>query len=159
MADGIHLDVPGWRRLHLTALVLEVNGVLAVDGQLLPAVPPRIAGLRRLFGVHLVSADTYGRLAEIATRLDVEALRLRPGDETAQKAGFVRELGPDSVVAIGNGMSDVGMLRWAGLGIGVLGQEGAVMAAIQVADVVVGSTNEALDLLLSPIRLVATLRR
>lgn len=130
-----------------------------MDGHVLPEVRGRIGALRSRLVVHLVSADTYGRLAEIAAELDVQATRLRPGDETAQKAAFVRELGAESVAAIGNGASDVGMLRWAGLGIGALGHEGAAVAAIQVADIVVGSANQALDLLLNPVRLAATLRR
>lgn len=159
MTEGIVLDVPGWRRLHLTALVLDVNGVLALDGHLLPAVPGRIAELRRVLAVYLLSADTHGRLDEVAAALEIEARRLRPGGEAEQKAEFVRNLGPDSIAAIGNGANDVGMLREAGLGIAVLGHEGAAVVALQAADVLVGSVHEALDLLLRPARLVATLRR
>jgi P-type E1-E2 ATPase len=155
----IELEIPGWKSLHLGALVLDVNGVLAVDGRLLPKVRNRIAGLRSRLEVHLLSADTYGGLERISRALGVAATRLAPGgDEVEQKARFVRGLG-SGVVAVGNGANDVGMLREASLGIAVLGQEGLAAPTLEACDVLVGSVQEALDLLIRPTRLVATLRR
>jgi len=62
------------------------------------------------------------------------------------------------VVAIGNGANDAAMLQEAALGIAVLGPEGLAAEALLAADVVVASIEDALDLLLRPHRLVATLR-
>jgi P-type E1-E2 ATPase len=159
MAEGIGLDIPGWKRLSLRQLVLDVNGVLALDGELVPAVQERVTALGHVLDIHLLSADTYGYLSDIAAGLSVRMTRLRPGDEAAQKAAFVRGLGAATVVAIGNGANDIAMLREAELGVAVLGFEGAAAAALLAADVVTGSVHEALDLLLRPTRLVATLRR
>ena len=64
-----------------------------------------------------------------------------------------------SVVAIGNGANDVSMLRAAALGIVVVGPEGLATEAIAAATIVTLSIADALDLLLNPKRLVATLRR
>ena len=50
------------------------------------------------------------------------------------------------------------MLQEAALGIAVLGPEGLAAEALLAADVVVASIEDALDLLLRPHRLVATLR-
>jgi len=50
-------------------------------------------------------------------------------------------------------------LRAAALGICVLGAEGAAGAAVLAADIVVPDPLTALDLLLHPDRVVATLRR
>ena len=50
------------------------------------------------------------------------------------------------------------MLREAALGIAVVGGEGAAAAALREADVVVTDVLAALDLLLNPRRLMATLR-
>jgi soluble P-type ATPase len=61
-------------------------------------------------------------------------------------------------VAIGNGRNDVNMLAEAALGIAVMGPEGTSSEAVRAADVVVMSINEALDVLLHPERLKATLR-
>ncbi len=152
--------IPGWRELRLNEAVLDVNGTLSLDGILLPGVAERVTRLRATLAVHLLSADTHGTLEAIARELGVAGVRLRPGEpEPEQKAAYVRQLGPDSVVAIGNGNNDVGMLREAALGIVVLGPEGLAVPALVAADVVTRSATDALDLLLVPRRLIATLRR
>jgi soluble P-type ATPase len=108
----------------------------------------------------LLSADTHGGLAAIGEQLAVPAVRLRPGEsEVDQKAAYVRELGAGEVAAIGNGANDVGMLQAAALAIAVLGPEGLAVGAFEYAAIVVASPNDALDLLLHPRRLAATLRR
>jgi hypothetical protein len=72
--------------------------------------------------VRLLSADTFGRLDNIAGELGVAAQRLVRGEpEAQQKARVVQELGAERTIAIGNGANDVGMLEEAALGIAVLG--------------------------------------
>lgn len=132
---------------------------MALDGAVLPGVRERVAQLRPVLTVHLVSADTQGTLAAVAEDLGVIPHRLGPGDEGEQKAALVGRLGADRVVAIGNGANDAQMLERAALGIAVLGPEGLAVPCLQAADVVVGDILAALDLLLFPRRLVATLRR
>ncbi len=61
--------------------------MLALDGRLLPA---RVAALHEMLNVHLVSADTYGMLVEVAEKVVAEAIRLQPGGEAEQKAAFLR---------------------------------------------------------------------
>jgi len=156
----LQISVPGWDNLHLAHLVLDVNGTLAHDGVLLPGVAERIERLRQDLTVHLLSADTHGRLDEVGQQLGLTGIRLRPGEpEPEQKAAYVRQLGPAAVVAIGNGANDVDMLREAVLGIVVLGSEGTAVEAFLVADVLAASIGDALDLLTNPKRLIATLRR
>jgi soluble P-type ATPase len=50
------------------------------------------------------------------------------------------------------------MLREAVLGIAVVGREGAAGVTVRAAEIVVTRIQDALDLLLMPTRLVATLR-
>ncbi|OPZ75388.1 MAG: hypothetical protein BWY80_00175 [Firmicutes bacterium ADurb.Bin456] len=76
-----------------------------------------------------------------------------------EKGEYVRTLGPESVIAMGNGTNDALMLERSALGIAVVGPEGASTAALQKADLVVASIISGLDLLLNPKRLVATLRK
>jgi soluble P-type ATPase len=71
---------------------------------------------------------------------------------------YVQQLGPDHVIAFGNGINDTSMLRLAMLGIAVLTTEGVAIRALQAADVLVHSPLDAIDLLLKPKRLIATLR-
>jgi P-type E1-E2 ATPase len=155
----LEVDVPGWQRLRLDELVLDVNGTLTCDGVLLPGVRERVAAMRSILEVRLLSADTFGRLESIAAELGVAAQRLAHGEpEAPQKARFVRDLGAERVVAIGNGANDVAMLSEAALGIAVLGPEGLAVPALLAADVLVASIDDALELLLNPKRLIATWR-
>lgn len=154
----ICLDIPGRGTIELEHLVLDLNGTIALDGEVRVGVPERLAALLEKLHIHLVTADTQGRAAVIAEQLQVRRVLVIPGDEADQKRALVEQLGAEQVVAIGNGANDAGMLRAAALGIVVLGPEGLAVEALQAADVV-ATIQDALDLLLYPRRLVATLRR
>lgn len=151
----IAVEIPGRGQLELSHLVLDVNGTLTARGELLDGVAERLAGLREALTVHLLSADTFGTLAEVAAALGAEPCSVRTGEE---KASFLAELGADRCAAVGNGANDVPMLEAAALAIAVLGPEGAAGASLRVAHVVCCSILDALDLLLDGRSLVATLR-
>lgn len=155
----IRAEIPGWQTLELSHLVLDLNGTIALDGKVLPGVAERLSNLSKVLTVHLATADTQGQAAQNAERLGLHLFRTGPGDEAGQKMSLVAQLGPAQTVAIGNGANDTRMLAVAGLGIAVLGSEGLTTIALQAADVVVGRIEDALDLLLWPQRLIATLRR
>ena len=61
-------------------------------------------------------------------------------------------------MAIGNGNNDREMLEGAGISVAVLGKEGCSAKTLAVADILVPSIEDGLDLLLKPHRLKATLR-
>ena len=155
----IRLEIPGWGACELEHLVLDLNGTVALDGQMIPGVDGRAEFLSTHLVVHLVTADTHGKAEETSQRLRGRLVCIRPRHEASQKQALVERLGAGQVVAIGNGANDARMLSAAKLGIGVLGREGLAVETLQSADLVVGRIEDALDLLLHPRRLVATLRR
>ena len=156
----IELQIPGRGIIELDYAVFDVNGTLAVDGQLIKGVEPLIAQLRGKLDVRLLTADTHGKQVEIDRQLKFAADRLKPGGyEREQKADYVRSLEAHKVVAIGNGGNDVDMLKVAALGIAVIGHEGAAFEVLSAADVVTHNIFDAIGLLLYPKRLIATLRR
>jgi soluble P-type ATPase len=67
-------------------------------------------------------------------------------------------MGAERVVAIGNGRNDRLMLEAAALGIAVIGDEGIAAEAASASDIVTRHIRDALQLLLEPRRLVASLR-
>jgi soluble P-type ATPase len=67
-------------------------------------------------------------------------------------------MGPDKVVALGNGNNDRKLLAAARVGIAVAEREGCAVEAIVAANILVRSAVDGLDLLLNPKRLKATLR-
>jgi len=154
----IELNIPGRGTLQLAHVVLDVNGTIARDGRLLDKVAKPLEALRDRLTIHLLTADTYGKQDNIDLMLGMHATSLKPGDESDQKAEYVRQLGAETVVAIGQGANDAGMLEAAGLGIAVLGDEGLAVTALLKADILAASIFDALNLLEYPTRLVATLR-
>ena len=154
----IDIEIPGFRLLQLAHLVLDYNGTLAVNGDLIEGVKSRLNALAGSLGIHVVTADTFGKAARALDGLDGRLVILPPGNQAAAKADYVRQLGEQATVAIGNGRNDRLMLEQAALGIAVLGEEGTAAAAILAADLVVRDVFSALELLRNPRRLVATLR-
>jgi P-type E1-E2 ATPase len=155
----IELNIPGRGLVQLQHLVCDVNGTLAVDGQLLEEVKLRLSALHDRLTLHLLTADTHGKQETIDRQLNVKAIRIMPGDEATQKAKYVQQLGAETVVAIGQGANDAGMIRAAGLGICVLSTEGTAVETLLGADLVAVNISDALEMLEKPLRIVATLRK
>ena len=151
----IHIDIPKWGMIELQHAVFDVNGTLAVDGTSIPGVVDRLKSLADLLSLHALTAGTHGNLAELEQALDLPLHIINTGEE---KTRYVQQLGPAHVIAFGNGMNDVGMLRLAAIGVAVLAGEGVAMGALQAADVLALGPIDAIDLVLNPKRLVATLR-
>jgi P-type E1-E2 ATPase len=145
--------------LRLQHLVTDVNGTLAIDGILIDGLTKRINALRDRLEIHMLTADTHGRQASIDEQLNLKATRVQPGNEATAKAQFVRQLGADTVVAIGQGANDAEMLKTAALGICVMSQEGAAVETMISADIVLPDIFAALDLFEKPLRIVASLRK
>ena len=155
----IELTIPGRGPLCLVHLVTDVNGTLAVDGVLIDGIAKRLTSLRDRLEIHMLTADTHGRQAAIDELLRLKATRVQPGNEAITKADFVRELGVETVVAIGQGANDAEMLKVAALGICVMSKEGAAVETLLSADMVVPDIFAALDLLDKPLRIIASLRK
>jgi P-type E1-E2 ATPase len=149
------VEIPGGRRLELDHLVLDVNGTLSDRGALLGGVLERIDRLREVVELHLVSGDTFGTLDALAAELDLPASQVATGKD---KLEVVERLGRERCAVVGNGTNDALVLEAAALGIAVVGPEGASGAAVRSADVLCRTVLEALDLLLDPRALRATLR-
>ncbi|MDI6796729.1 MAG: ATPase P [Desulfatibacillaceae bacterium] len=154
----LKISINGYGDLCLAHLVLDYNGTLACDGELLEGVLERLDSLKKDIAIHIVTADTFGGVATRFSKTPFNAHVLKPGSEDLAKQDFVNSLGPDTCVAIGNGANDCLMLQTCALGICVIGEEGACGKTLQMADLVVTDINNALDLLIHPKRLVATLR-
>lgn len=155
----IEINIPGRGELRLNHLVCDVNGTLALDGRLVDGVGRSLSVLKDRLTIHLITADTHGRQELIDHQLNLTAHRLKPGNQAEQKAEFVRSLGADQVIAVGQGANDAGMLAEAALGICVFSREGVSTAALLAADIVVPDILSALELLEKPLRLIATLRQ
>ncbi|WP_321393797.1 hypothetical protein [uncultured Desulfuromusa sp.] len=56
----LQISVPGSGDLKFKDLVLDFNGTLACDGELIPGVRERLLLLAESLKIHIITADTFG---------------------------------------------------------------------------------------------------
>jgi P-type E1-E2 ATPase len=154
----ISVSVPGWGDLDIEYLVVDYNGTCAFDGKIKENVKEMLDKVSRYIKVFIITSDTYGNIDAEGNTIGFSIIKVGKDGSGAEKAKIIRELGPEKIVAIGNGSNDVLMLKEAALGIGVIGEEGCAKDVLKEADFVVKSVIDALSILLHPERIVATLR-
>jgi len=154
----LEISIPGFGDLRLEHLVLDYNGTLACDGEMIEGVRQSLVALAEHFQIHVVTADTFGKASRKLKDLPCKLVILPEGDQDQGKLDYVRGLGLESTVCIGNGRNDRRMLKEAALGIAVILEEGAASEALAAANVVCRSILSAFELLTNPLRLTATLR-
>jgi soluble P-type ATPase len=154
----IAIDIPGGNVLQLEHLVMDYNGTLAVDGTLIAGVVDQLKALGHQLKLHVITADTFGNSSRELEGLDVRHVVIGTSGQDRQKEDYVVQLGPGGVVAIGNGRNDLLMLKKAALGICLVQAEGMYAPLFGVCAVVCTDVRHALDLLVHPLRLKATLR-
>jgi len=154
----IQAVIPGYGTMNLEVLVLDYNGTLALDGQMFESVKENLLRLSPFLEIHILTADTYGTVAQQCKGLPVKVKVLESTEHVKEKADYVLQFGTREVVAIGNGANDQFMLQHARLGIAVIGFEGASTQALLSADLIVHKIEDPFGLLLETQRLKATLR-
>ncbi len=154
----LELSIPGFGEIKLKHLVLDFTGTLSVDGKILDGIKERLQKISEFMEVHVLTADTFGTAKKELEDIRCTLKILEKEKQDVQKEDYVRKLGADSVIAIGNGNNDRGMLRIAKVGVAVIDAEGCSADAILSANIVVRDARDALDLILNPKRMMATLR-
>ena len=154
----IEVEIPGQETLQIEHVVLDYNGTMAVDGELIAGIVEALVWLADRLETHVVTADTFGKARSRLQGVPCKLTILAPGDQSQAKCDYVQQLGAERTVCIGNGRNDRMMLKEAALGMVVVQREGAAVETVLAADVVCPSIVDALDLLLNPLRLKATLR-
>jgi len=154
----INVQIPGWGELAIEYLMVDFNGTAAVDGKFRKDVKEIIDKISRYVKVFIITADTYETADSELGASSVTFIKVGKNASGEEKARVVRELGPEKIVAIGNGANDALMLKEAALGVAVIGEEGCSTAVIKEADLVVTDIMKALGLIVHPERLVASLR-
>lgn len=152
------VDIPGFKTFEVHHLLFDFNGTLGIDGMLQHGVASRLAQLEKHVEIHVITANSYGNVKEQLSDINCHIIIIDPQHQDLQKAEYLKSLGAENTIAIGNGRNDRLMLRKAAIGILTLQTEGAAVEALVMADVVVKDIHDALDLLLHPKRLLATLR-
>jgi len=154
----IVIKIPGNNTITTEHLVLDYNGTLAIDGVIIPGVEERLNSLADKINIYVVTADTFGKAKASLNEVKCSCTVLSGSNQQLQKLQFITKLRKQKVIAIGNGFNDMLMLKNAAIGIAVIQKEGASLKTLLNADIVCKDINDALGLLMNPLRIAATLR-
>lgn len=154
----ISLTIPGSTTLTLEHLVLDYNGTIAEDGEVITACIPLLHQLAKDLKIYVLTADTHGTVEQKLKDLPCMLHIIGDKEQDQLKLEFIRSLTPSTVAAFGNGRNDALMLNEAALGICLIQAEGANMKAVAAADIVCTNIVNGLTLLTQPNRLIATMR-
>jgi soluble P-type ATPase len=149
------IDIPGRNLLTLDCVVLDFNGTLALDGHVSVKTEKLLKQVAVNYSAIIATADTFGTATKFADRVGMALQVVRTGSD---KEKLIHSL-TGGVAVIGNGVNDARMFMAANLAIGVMGPEGAALLTLLAADILVSTVDQALELLIHPTRIVATLRK
>ncbi|MCP5115614.1 MAG: ATPase P [bacterium] len=161
---GIQIDIPGLGPLDIRHLVTDYTGTLSHGGVAATEVKELLAQITGRLEVHVLTSDTFHTVRRELAPLHLQIHILDGDGHDRQKEEFATtQLDPAHIAAIGNGANDRLMLRAVnqagGLAIAVDNGEGCAVETMGAASIFVTGASNALELLLDPRRLKATLRR
>jgi soluble P-type ATPase len=158
---GIVIDIPGFGKRHIRIAVGDYTGTHSFGGSVAPNVKRKLLELVTLVELHIVTADSFGTAARELAGI-AAPYKLLTDSHDIEKAAYVTQFDLQHVAAFGNGNNDRLMLKavreGGGLAIAVDNGEGCALDAMRNADLFVVGAANAIDLLLDPLRLKATLR-
>ena len=163
MKPGILVHIPGFGSRQVRAVVSDYSGTLSRGGQLTRGVAQRLRALAELVDIHILTSDTFGRAQNELKGLTLRLEILSRDHHDIQKRDYVLgRFDPARAAAFGNGNNDRLLLKAVkdagGLAVAVDNGEGCATEAMLSANLLVHGASNALDLLLEPNRLKATLR-
>jgi len=147
----------GVGEIELNTIILDLNGTLAVSGEIVEGCKERIQKLKELgYKIYLFTGDQRGNATLQASKLGIE---VKIAKNTEEKATLTNNLDVEKTVAIGNARIDIGTFTPSKLRIGVLQAEGIHCSILPYIDILTPTINNALDLLIDPNIFSATMRK
>jgi len=160
---GVSIEIPGFGRRDIRTLASDFSGTLSFNGVLSEGVRERLLQLSELMEIHILTSDTFGTAQRALAEMPVHVEILAGEHHELQKEFYVQNrLDPRYVAALGNGNNDRLMLKAVreagGLAIAIDNGEGCATASLLNSNLLIHKAAGALDLLLEPNRIKATLR-
>jgi soluble P-type ATPase len=159
--SGITIDIPGFGKRVIRTIISDFTGTISCRGKLTPGVKPRLSSLRKLVDLEIVTADTRGTARRQLRGIAVPHVLGKNRLDVAKRK-FAKRFDLRYVAAFGNGNNDRLLLaavkKAGGLAIAIDNGEGCALDALLAANLFISGAANALDLLLDPAGLIATLR-
>jgi soluble P-type ATPase len=141
----------------IDVIVMDYNGTLAADGDLLPGLFETLRNLSKNFDLVVATADTFGSAAKNLKGLDLKIVTIETGKDKSEIVSALKAQNK-IILAIGNSKSDVEMFKAADLSIAVIGPEGTFSRLLEHSTLIVSEVAHALQLPMNPKKMKATLR-
>ena len=151
-------NINGIGEINIEYIVLDYNGTIAKDGVPIDGVSKLLKELSKDVKIYILTADTFGNVSKYAKDLYAQVSILSQTPISKAKNDFVVKLGKDKIIAIGNGRNDALMLNSAVIGIGLMQKEGISKETLLNSDIIFYDINDALNAILHPKRLIASMR-
>ena len=155
----VKIEIPNYNTFDIKKIAFDFNGTLATGGKVPDEIIKKLEKLAIHYDVYILTADTFGTVREMVDGLAIEVAIIEGEDGTGYKRDFIRNLGSDETIAIGNGNNDRLMVKEAAIGIALIGNEGAALDTILNSDLVISDIYDVFDILEEPARLIASLRK
>ncbi len=153
------LDIPGKGKMTIENVVLDFNGTIAYDGTIKNGIREKIEKMHEMgINIYILTADTYHQAAEQCKDMPVTLEIFDVDNAALSKREIVNNIDSKVTMTIGNGNNDVEMFEESILSVAVIGDEGCAVKAIFAADIITNNIDDAIDLILNPHRIKATLR-
>lgn len=152
------VEIPGRERIEIKDIVFDYNGTIAIDGKLIGDVSKNINELSSSFNFYVITADTYGTVKKELENTNCKVITIPALTQDISKLDFVKELGLNTCLSVGNGRNDKLMLKETILGIAILQDEGLCTETLLNSDILVKSIFDVFAFLKDSNRLIATLR-
>lgn len=149
--------VPGVGDIELQTIILDLNGTVTVGGAVPEGTREKLAAVKNLgFQTVFFTGNTRNNADQLAKELGIGWQLASTAEE---KRDLALQMHPETCVSIGNGQIDLELTKAVQLSIVTLQAEGVHTETLLAADIVVPTIIDALDLLIDPDRLIATLRK
>jgi soluble P-type ATPase len=152
------VKIPGKESFEIKNVVFDYNGTVAIDGKLIAGISDIINELSNSFNFYVITADTYGTVKKELENTKCEVIVIPNSQQDISKLEFVKELGLQHTLSVGNGRNDKLMLKETVLGIAILQDEGLCTETLLNSDILVKSIFDVFGFLKDSNRLIATLR-
>lgn len=154
----IKITIPGNAEAVINNVVFDMNGTLAEDGIINDHVKNLLNDLSKLVNIYIITSDTFGSAGQAVKGINAKLLIIEGEGSADKKKEIVYKLGYSETVIVGNGYNDHAMFKQGFIGIGVIGSEGLALKAALHCDIIVVKIEDAINLLLNPKKMIATLR-
>ena len=154
----MRVDIPGRDSFEIRSVVFDYNGTIAVDGAVIEGVKELIDELSSSFDFYVITADTYGTVKNELENTKCKVITIPKQSQDFAKQEFIKSLGSNSTLSVGNGRNDKLMLKESVLGIAILQDEGLCTQTLLSSDLLVKSIFDIFSFLKDKNRLIATLR-